>query len=159
MGTGVGVEVGLGVEVAVGMGVGVTVGVAITVGVCVGVVVTAGVGSNVGVDVGMTARSRPLAQAAPIVASKVRRPRMRHHLKSASFYPDEEFLLQTRHLIHSMTRSAIMMVVALVLARMTLGITDASTTRKPSMPYTRQYWSITAIESEDRPILHVPETW
>ena len=37
-------------------------------------------------------------------------------------------------LIQSATRSAIMMVVALVLARITSGITEASTTRKFSSP-------------------------
>ena len=38
--------------------------------------------------------------------------------------------------IQSATRSAIMMVVALVLALMTSGITEASTTRRPSKPCT-----------------------
>src|SRR5215470_11479194 len=57
----------------------------------------------------------------------------------------------------SATRSAIIMVVALVLARITSGITDASATRSPSSPYTRQYWSTTARGSEAAPILQVPE--
>src|SRR5215831_5299342 len=57
----------------------------------------------------------------------------------------------------SATCSAIIMVVALVLARMQSGITDASATRSPSSPYTRQYWSTTAIGSEAGPILQVPE--
>src|SRR2546428_517881 len=57
----------------------------------------------------------------------------------------------------SATRSAIIMVVALVLARITSGITEASATRRPSRPYTRQYWSTTARGSEADPILQVPE--
>src|SRR5712692_5171275 len=57
----------------------------------------------------------------------------------------------------SATRSAIIMVVALVLARITSGITEASATRRPSSPYTRQYWSTTARGSEADPILQVPE--
>src|SRR5262249_40607455 len=41
--------------------------------------------------------------------------------------------------IKSATRSPIIMVVALVLARITSGITDASATRSPASPYTWQY--------------------
>src|SRR5712692_9866352 len=50
-----------------------------------------------------------------------------------------------RHCIHSATRSAIMIVVALVLERVTLGMIEASTTRNPWIPCTRQYWSTTAM--------------
>ena len=50
-----------------------------------------------------------------------------------------------------------MMVVQLVLARMTSGITDASATRRASMPWTRQCWSTTAMASLSGPILQVPE--
>ena len=57
----------------------------------------------------------------------------------------------------SPTRSAIIIVVALVLARMQSGNTDTSTTRRFSRPLTRQYWSTTAIGSESGPILQVPE--
>src|SRR5262245_57472861 len=46
-----------------------------------------------------------------------------------------------------------MMQVRLVLARTMLGITEASTTRNPSPPRTRQYWSTTASLSESGPIL------
>lgn len=46
---------------------------------------------------------------------------------------------QTSVLIQSTARSPIMMQVKLVLARTILGITDASTTRSPSTPRTRQY--------------------
>src|ERR1700675_4049653 len=61
--------------------------------------------------------------------------------------------------IQSATRSAIMIVVALVLERVTLGMIEASTTRKPSIPCTRQYWSTTAMGSDPGPILHVPDVW
>ena len=61
------------------------------------------------------------------------------------------------YFIQSATRSAIIIVVALVLARMQSGNTDTSTTRRFSRPLTRQYWSTTAIESESGPILQVPE--
>jgi DNA-binding winged helix-turn-helix (wHTH) protein len=43
------------------------------------------------------------------------------------------------HRIQSATRSAIMIVVALVLERVTLGMIEASTTRNPCIPCTRQY--------------------
>ena len=49
------------------------------------------------------------------------------------------------------------MVVQLVLARMQSGITEASVTRSPSMPRTRQRWSTTASGSSSVPILQVPE--
>jgi len=58
--------------------------------------------------------------------------------------------------IQSATRSAIMIVVVLMFARITSGITEASTTRSPSSPCTQQNWSTTAIGSEVGPILHVP---
>ena len=41
--------------------------------------------------------------------------------------------------IQSTTRSAIMMVVAFVLARTTSGMMEASTTRSPFRPWSRQY--------------------
>ena len=44
-----------------------------------------------------------------------------------------------RHCIQAATRSAIMIVVALVLERVTLGMIEASTTRNPWMPCTLQY--------------------
>jgi hypothetical protein len=50
-----------------------------------------------------------------------------------------------RYFIQSATRSAIMIVVALVLERVTLGMIEASTTRNPSIPCTRPYWSTTAM--------------
>ena len=56
-------------------------------------------------------------------------------------------------LIQSATRSAIMIVVELVLARTTSGMTEASTTRRPWRPCTRQYWSTTAMVSDAGPIL------
>src|SRR2546427_2201051 len=64
-----------------------------------------------------------------------------------------------RYCIQSAIRSAIMIVVALVLERVTLGMIEASTTRKPWIPCTRQYWSTTAMGSDAGPILHVPEVW
>src|SRR5262245_62453807 len=54
------------------------------------------------------------------------------------------------------TRSAIMMVGALVLPPTSVGITEASTTRRPTTPCTRQRLSTTAIGSVPRPILQVP---
>ena len=44
-----------------------------------------------------------------------------------------------RHCIQAATRSAIMIVVALVLERVTLGMIEASTTRNPWIPCTLQY--------------------
>src|SRR3981081_328453 len=57
------------------------------------------------------------------------------------------------------TRSAIMMVGALVLPPTSVGITEASTTRSPCRPWTRQRWSTTAIGSLTGPILQVPTGW
>lgn len=62
-----------------------------------------------------------------------------------------------RRFIQSAMRSAIIKVVALVLARMQLGMIDASTTRRPSNPRTRPRWSTTAIGSESGSILQAPE--
>ena len=55
------------------------------------------------------------------------------------------------------TFSAIMIVVAFVFARITSGITDASTTIRSSTAYISQRGETTAIESDAGPILHVPE--
>ena len=52
-----------------------------------------------------------------------------------------------------------MMVVQLVLARMTLGIIEASATLMPSRPWMLRCWSTTAIGSLAGPILQVPEAW
>ena len=60
-------------------------------------------------------------------------------------------------LIQSATRSPIIMVVTLVLARMQSGMIEASTTRRPSIPWTLPYWSTTAMGSESGPILQVQE--
>ena len=59
--------------------------------------------------------------------------------------------------IKSATRSASMMMVALVLARTMSGIAAASTTRSPSIPCTLQRWSTTASGSDAGPILQVTE--
>jgi hypothetical protein len=56
----------------------------------------------------------------------------------------------------SATRSPIIMVVPLVLARMLSTMIEASATRSPCTPCTFPYWSTTAIVSEAGPILHVP---
>jgi len=54
------------------------------------------------------------------------------------------------------TRSAIMMVGALVLPPTSVGITEASTTRRPSSPRTWHWLSTTAMVSLSAPILQVP---
>ena len=59
--------------------------------------------------------------------------------------------------MNSETRSPIIMVVTLVLARMQSGMMDASTTRMFSRPCTLPYWLTTAMGSEDGPILQVQE--
>ena len=51
------------------------------------------------------------------------------------------------------------MQVALGFTRTTSGIIDASATRSPSRPWTRPYWSTTAMGSASGPILQVPEEW
>ena len=55
------------------------------------------------------------------------------------------------------TRSPMVMVVTLVLARMQLGMMEASTTRRFSMPWMRPYWSTTDMGSLAGPILQVQE--
>jgi hypothetical protein len=59
--------------------------------------------------------------------------------------------------IRSDAFSAIMIVAALVLPEMTVGITEASTTRRPSIPCTRSSLSTTDIGPE--PIMHVLVWW
>ena len=53
--------------------------------------------------------------------------------------------------------SAIIIVVALVLARTTSSMIEASTTCRPFSPCTLRYWSTTAMWSEAGPILQVPD--
>ena len=53
--------------------------------------------------------------------------------------------------------SPIMMEGALVLPEVSVGMIEASATRRPSMPWTRSRSSTTAIGSE--PILQVPMGW
>jgi hypothetical protein len=59
--------------------------------------------------------------------------------------------------IRSEAFSAIMIVAALVLPEMTAGITEASMTRNPSMPWTRSSVSTTALSCE--PIMQVLVWW
>ena len=59
----------------------------------------------------------------------------------------------------SATRSPIIIVVTLVLARMQSGMMEASATLRPSRPWTLPDWSTTAMGSEAGPILHVQDTW
>ncbi|CEJ18001.1 hypothetical transmembrane protein [Ralstonia solanacearum IPO1609] len=61
--------------------------------------------------------------------------------------------------IRSAARSAIMMTGALVLPPMSVGITDASITRSPSMPRTRSSGSTTAAVSSAPPMRQVPTGW
>ena len=66
-------------------------------------------------------------------------------------------LRQLSHPISPEISSAIMIVVAFVFARITSGITDASTTINPSTAYISQRGETTAIRSDNGPILHVPD--
>src|SRR5262249_49263800 len=59
--------------------------------------------------------------------------------------------------IKSAIRSPSIIVVTLVLARIQLGIMEASTTRRLCRPCTLPYWSTTAMGSDAGPILQVPE--
>ena len=56
-------------------------------------------------------------------------------------------------------RSATITVGSIVLARGTIGITEASHTTSPSMPITRQRGSTTASRSSGEPIRQVPAAW
>ena len=58
--------------------------------------------------------------------------------------------------ISDAARSAIMMMGELGLPEVICGITEPSTTRKPSIPLTRNSESTTDMGSVDRPILQVP---
>ena len=60
-------------------------------------------------------------------------------------------------LMKSATFSPIVITVTFKLARTVSGIMDASTSRSPSTPYTRPYWSHTARGSLEGPILQVLE--
>jgi hypothetical protein len=62
----------------------------------------------------------------------------------------------SRPRIRSATFSAIMMTGALMLPPTKSGVTEASTTRKPSIPKTRSSPSTTAVLSLSVPILQVP---
>jgi len=69
-----------------------------------------------------------------------------------------------RPMIRSAARSAIAITGALVLPRGTVGMTDASATRSPSMPRTRSSGSTTlacrlAATREFPPIAQVPTGW
>ena len=75
-------------------------------------------------------------------------PRRMCGLRDARYFPT---------LRKSATRSPIIIVVALVLARMQSGMIEASAIRRFSSPCTRPCWSTTAMGSEAGPILQVPQ--
>src|SRR4029077_1283687 len=77
---------------------------------------------------------------------------------------DVEDELDLRH-VHafpptsSAARSASEVITRLVLERGTVGMTDASTMRRPSTPLTRSSGSTTQYSSPQSPIAHVPTPW
>jgi hypothetical protein len=72
----------------------------------------------------------------------------------ASLHPGVEFARSSAQIM-SAAFSPIMMVGALVLPPISVGMIEASTTRKPSTPWTFSFGSTTAIASPT-PILQVP---
>src|SRR5581483_5771091 len=85
----------------------------------------------------------------PALVEESRGGRLRHRHAVAPFRAGAG----DRDPMRSAAFSAIMIVAAFVLARVIVGITDASTTRSPSVPYTRSSGSTT------EPIAHVEVGW
>jgi hypothetical protein len=91
-----------------------------------------------------------------------------HHLRDTPLRPTHQGSLRRptlwpgqarRHAIQAATRSATMTVGMCVFADGMSGITEASTTHRPSTPWTRQAGSTTAPAEGSTPIAHVPTGW
>ena len=89
-------------------------------------------------------RFQSVRHSSLIIRAYCRSRNLRHEPRAYSYRPWR---------MKSAARSAIMMMVALVLARTMSGMTEASTTLRPSRPWTLQYWSTTAVGSESGPHL------
>src|SRR5215468_2016599 len=87
--------------------------------------------------------SLPLQYHRPLPLSQV--PRRPAPVYTESRVPCTSMLCYCPALIKSAQRSAIIIVVTLVLARTTSGMMEASATRKPERPCTWHHWSTTAI--------------
>ncbi len=88
-----------------------------------------------------------------------------HHFRDAPLRPTHQGSLWAansvvgqpdRHGIRAAARSATMTVGMCVFADGMSGITEASTTHRPSTPWTRQAWSTTAPAEGSTPMAHVP---
>src|ERR1700730_18659677 len=103
-------------------------------------------------------KAAPPSQGPAVLIHGRRRLQRTSPLEQAGKRRDRETRRRHGHgsCMKAATRSAIIMVGALVLPPTSVGITEASTTRSPCRPRTRQRWSTTAIGSLAGPILQVP---